>query len=122
MTFLGLRPPPEAPGGRGRGDGLCWEPKSTPNQKKNFDRGKSSQQSVDVSPLFVVDERPVDDSPRFGPKFWENEQLVMLILQSHFFHQISERKMAIILLGRRRLQLNFSKSICPITDLCKKYT
>jgi hypothetical protein len=48
---------------------LCLEILTLPNKfstkKKILNRGKSSQQSVDVKPLLRVDVRPVDVIPLF---------------------------------------------------------
>ncbi len=72
---------PEAPGGWRRGGvsllGTEEPSKQGLTQKKILNRGKGSQQSVDVIPLLRVDVRPVVVIPLFekmkeGPKNFQN--------------------------------------------------
>ena len=71
MTFLGLRPPPEAPRRSGEGGEFVLGTRTPLKRKKNFDRGlKFPIFCVDVSPPPIVDERPVDERHPSPPKYY----------------------------------------------------
>ena len=68
--MFGFEAAPEAPGGCRRGGGISLLGTEEPSkqgltQKKILNRGKGSQQSVDVIPLLRVNVRPVGVIPLF---------------------------------------------------------
>ena len=78
MTFLGLRPPPEAPRRSGEGGEFVLGTRTPLKRKKNFDRGlKFPIFCVDVSPPPIVDERPVDER---HPSPWVLKKLIVVLI------------------------------------------